>query len=457
MQWLPKRALFLFTCFLLGCSHLDPYEAPTAAEGATSRKPYQTVFEPGKSSSEAGIAEAVRASGNEPHMYAAMLRTDEQRVRLLEIVRHIGGERDFYDAALWMTLPLAAFQPQAKDIRRAAAVLGAGYGYLSMQPKERVPMYLAGVKELTCLMASYSRFLYPRSDIDRLYGQELTRKETRRAGTAGEVTTIWSSSEISERKEVQEAEGAWEVVRVVERRESRLAQAIVAFQKKTIALQSVVAITPDKTTLATCAGDSHTYECEQKRKILQKPIPGNRKDWVEFLAYGQAQMEKAAQVRRQLDTVVDSIRSEAPSQLNLRTQLVLGNLGKELDGIRPAPKSFAAALDALEKEVKESVAKGIAVGQSTSRPSSSTQPRLPILMLNDSRGISARTDVELARLELELAMEAAQGFIEVHEARRKNAIEIDRLCGGGGQSQSGGSLSSASLASSTETALPLKP
>ena len=453
MQWLPKCAVFLLICLLLGCSHLDPYEVPKA-EGAASRKIFQGVFEPAESSSETGIAEAVYASGNEPHMYAAMLRTDGQRVRLLEIVRQIGGERDFYDAALWMTLPLAAFQPQAKDIRRAAAVLGAGYGYLSMQPKERVPMYLAGVKDLTCLMASYSRFLYPRNDIDRLYGQEFTLKETRGEGSAAEITTRWNSREISERKKVLKTNGAWEVVRVVERRETRLAQAMLVFQQKTIALQSVAAITSDKTTSANCAGESHTYECEQKRKILQKPIPGNRKDWVEFLAYGQAQVEKAAPLRRQLDAVFDSIRNEAPSQLNLRTQLVLGNLGKELDGIRPSPKSFAAALDALEKEVKESVAKGIAVGQSTSRQTSSTQPRLPILMLNDVRGISARTELELARLELEQAMEAAQGFIEIHEARRKNAIEIDRLCGGGGQSQSGGSLSSSG---SIETALSLKP
>jgi len=156
----------LFCLCIAACSHMNPYETPW--QERPDRADNRRILAP-----SAIAAPDYRDTRYVSTMHEELERVDEHRMRLQGIIGKIGSERDFYDAALWLTVPLVAFSPAPKDVTRGAAVLGAGYAWLNARPKEQVPILEHAVGALTCLMVAYSPYLYTNRDFGELVPERL--------------------------------------------------------------------------------------------------------------------------------------------------------------------------------------------------------------------------------------------------------------------------------------------
>lgn len=304
-----KSAFLIRSCLVIAffgsvaCSHMNPYANPELV--APNKYDVRRVLGPTEISNP-----DYRDLRYVSTMPIELERIDEHRVRLHAIIAKIGSERDVYDAALWLAIPLVAFRPSQSALVQGAAVLGAGYGYLSTRPKEQVPILQGTVGELTCLMVDYSPYVYTTADF-------------------GELAPKLDYS----------------------MRQKELADAIENFDLQT---KNLIRAVPLRATTiidgkSGCA-ENGTAECDERKKIRRKSIPGNEAEIHGFLTYTSDQINDSDKELRTLASVEDAILRTAPRRVAEKSQFVLMDAWQRQEAVRrppTAPDAISAAAPPL--------------------------------------------------------------------------------------------------------------
>lgn len=361
-------------CLCTGaCSHLDPYGTSSQARPAHDDR--RRILAP------SGIAapddRGVRYVST---MQDALERVDEYRLVMQDQIRRVGSERDLYDAALWLAVPLLAFSPAPRDVTKGAALLGAGYGYLNTRPKEQVPILYDAIGRLTCLMVDYTPYLYTTRDFGEL-----------------EPGGLYS------------------------RRHAELVDAIRSFEMQAGAFLDAVPLEPPRTDTANlhCA-NKFSAACEERRKAHATSTPGNQskiddvRDYIERQA-GDADAEATA-----LAKLENRILYGAPVELREKADFVRAAAGRAAYDARPALVAPDTLLGARAGTPAASAA-AAHIGRRTR-----TGAGLPPLAARNDMVRALRTGAEVAARRLADARRTAQAFMAVHEERVAASARVSR-------------------------------
>lgn len=355
------------------CSHLDPYAAPgSVGPGADDRRRVLAPL-------------PIAAPDYRDMRYVSALhdeleRVDEHRLRLQAIVIKIGSERDLYDAALWLTVPLLAFSPAPKDVTRGAAVLGAGYAWLESRPKELVPIYERAIGELTCLMVAYSPYLYTNKDFGALAASGHTSQ-----------------------------------------RYADLLEAIKAFEKHTAEFIGTVRVrAPADIENVVCA-DMRSPECAVRKQVRTATTPGNQPQIDRYRDYTGARASAASEEARNLAMLEDHILHTVAQELSTSAHLALGAAGARARAAQPPAIAFDTFL-------KRPPSAPPATDQTATTQSGAYTERpgagLPRIAASGKSSADLRAKADEADRTLADARRAAQAFIAKHQARIEQSRKV---------------------------------
>lgn len=363
------------TCLCTGaCSHVDPYGMSSQVRPAPDDP--RRILAP-----SAIAAPDYRGVRYVSTMQDALERVDERRMDIQDEIGRVGTERDLYDAALWLAVPLLAFSPAPRDVTKGAALLGAGYGYLNTRPKEQVSILYDAMGRLTCLMVDYTPYLYTTQDFGEL-------------GTGGRYS----------------------------RRHDELVEAIGKFEAQAGAFLDAVPVhrAVTDTTGVNCAY-KFSAACEERRKNQARTTPGNQSQIDMVRDYVERQAEDANEEVRDLEAIEDRILRQAPNELRTRAAFPLAAAGRLLHEARPAlaaPGTIIGARDAAPLTTT-------GAAQSGRRPAR-IGTALPPLAADNRRVRTLRTSADEAARRLADTRRAAQGFIATHETRIESSRRIAR-------------------------------
>jgi hypothetical protein len=358
------------------CSHLDPYETTGPKRpGADDRRrvlPPSAIAEPDE-----------RGTRYVSAMHEALERVDADRVGLQGLIARIGTERNVYDAALWLTLPLVAFDPAPKDMVKAAAVLGAGYAYLNARPKEQVPIFESAIAQLTCLMIAYSPYLYTDKDF-------------------GELAPDGRHS----------------------RRYDRLVEATAQFESATGRFIDAVPVIQPSTPPIQCDADD-SPDCAARRKLRARTRPGNQRQIDLYRNLAGRRIEEAGEETSALATLEDRILRRAPFELSVRAHQVMDAARRSQYAVQAPPLAADAFINGHAVAGQPAAPGGAATAQSGRRtPRIGTGLPVPAGAGAALRNLRERADA--ADRDLAHARREAQVFVAAHDARLADARSAAR-------------------------------
>lgn len=394
-------AIALLCACVAACSHLDPYEQ-------TGRAPAHR-HDPRRVLAPTDIAEPdQRQQQYVSTMHAELERVDEHRLRIHAIVGKIGSERDFYTAALWLAVPMVAFSPAPRDLAKALAVLGAGYGFLNSQPREQVPTLLNNVGQLTCLMVQYSPYLYTNQDFGPL-------------GVDGRYSERYDT----------------------------LVNAIAYFEKHATRFIRAVPVVVANNGGVNCA-DPGSDDCAMREKLRHhRSSYGNLSTITDYATYVARRIDAASAQRDALALAEDAILRTAPVDLSFNVHLIINPAEQRLQAMRPR----LVAPDTLLTPGAKPSSGGTATAQSRAR-SAHFDGRPPVLRGLSKANLELRDAADDADRELSEALRKAQAFMTVHEGRLARAAVLRAdYCAAYGAPQAAGIAAPSGIPSSTEVRL----
>lgn len=363
-------------CLCTGaCSHVDPYGISSRARPAPDDR--RRILAP------SGIAAPdYRGVRYVSRMYEELERVDERRMAIQDEIGRIGSERDLYDAALWLAVPLLAFSPSPKDVTKGAALLGAGYGYLNTRPREQVPILYDAMGRLTCLMVEYTAYLYTTQNFGEL-------------GTGGRYS----------------------------RRHDELVDAITTFEAQAGAFLDAVPVhrAVTDTTGVKCAY-KFSAACEERRKNQARTTPGNQSQIDMVRDYVTRQAEDANEEVLDLEAIEDRILRQAPHELGARAAFPLAAAGRLMHEARPALAAPGTVIGTLDTAPLGAATATAQSGRHAARIGTA----LPPLVADNDTARALRTSADVAARRLADTRRAAQGFIATHKAGVESSRRIAR-------------------------------
>lgn len=364
------------------CSHMNPYE--NAEQVPPTPDDNRRVLAP---SHIAGPdISGVRYVST---MHEQLERVDVHRVRLQGIIGKIGSEREFYDAALWLAVPLIAFSPAPQDVAKGAAVLGAGYGFLNTRPKEQVPILQNAVGQLTCLMIEYSPFVYTNKD----FGE-------------------------------QSLDGGYS------KRLEALSTAIENFEKSTSELiRSVPVIAPAVKSVACASDPDPSPDCDARTRAKKRTTAiGNQAEIDRYVREVRERAGAAHQQMEELAVIEDRILRFAPLELGVRSQLIVASIGQRQEAVRPVLIAPDTLFGASREGVKAPA--GGATAQSGHKASAiQAAAGLPLLRGLNKENKALQSQADDADRTLSVQRRLARAFIAAYRDRvDKSQVLKRRYC-----------------------------